>query len=154
MPALSVVPCLGSLPQQAAAGSAGIVVFNLLNEQSFLLPTPEGFASVQFTTVVQGSRKIVARGTKTGATGTEYLIYDLETRDLAMVPNPEGVAFVGAAPTAVAGGGAPGGGVPGGGQPGGGQPGVANPAVAARPPRRSGDPTCLPETNTHHWRCL
>lgn len=126
VPALSVVLALGSLPQQAA-GSAGIVVFNLQNEQSYLLPTPEGFASVQFTTVVQGSRKIVARGTKTGATGTQYLIYDLETRDLTMVPNPEGVAFVGAAPTAVAGGGAPGGGQPGGGQPGGGQPGGGQP---------------------------
>jgi hypothetical protein len=118
VPALSVVLALGSLPQQGA----GIVVFNLLNEQSYLLPTPEGFANVQFTTVVQGSRKIVARGTKTGATGTQYLIYDLETRDLTIVPNPEGVAFVGAAPTAAAGGGQPGGGQPGGGQPGGGSP--------------------------------
>jgi len=122
VPSLSAVLALGSLPQQAP-GSAGIVVFNLQNEQSFLLPTPEGFASVQFVTVVQGSRKIVARGTKTGATGTQYLIYDLETRDLTLVPNPEGVAYVGAAPTAVGGGGQPGGGQPGGGQPGGGQPG-------------------------------
>ena len=97
VPALSMVLALGATPQQAA-GSAGIVVFDLNREQSFLLPTPDGFSGVQFVTVLQQSRKVVARGTKTGGSGSQYLVYDLETRDLVMIPNPEGVAFVGVAP--------------------------------------------------------
>ena len=52
--------------------------------------------------------KLVARGIREGNTGTQFLIYDLITGDLAMVPNPGGVAFVGPPP------GAPQPGVPGG----------------------------------------
>ena len=39
----------------------------------------------------------MARGTKTGNTGSQFLIYDLVTRDLILVPNPDGVTSVGAA---------------------------------------------------------
>ena len=43
------------------------------------------------------TRKLVARGIKTGNTGSQFLVYDLVTRDLIVVPNPDGVASIGAA---------------------------------------------------------
>lgn len=148
VPALSMVLALGAAPQQAA-GSAGIVVFDLNREQSFLLPTPDGFTGVQFVTVLQQSRKVVARGTRTGSVGTQYLVYDLETRNLVFMPNPEGVAFVGAAPLPNAGGGGiPGGGAPGGGAPGGGTPGGGVPGGGAGGAQPVQIQIASPETNT------
>lgn len=100
-------------------GDAGLVYFDLEQASGRLLPTPNGFASVQLAGVFTATRKLVARGTKTGGTGSQYLIYDLMNGDLAFVANPKDVAFVGTAQVAQAQQPGQGGGVPG--QPG--QPG-------------------------------
>jgi hypothetical protein len=91
-------------------GDAGIIYFDLDKEQSRLFPTPEGFQAVQFVGIMTNNRKLVARGVRPQNAGSQYLIYDLRTGDLAMPPNPEGVAYVGAVPAQP-------------GQPGGAQPG-------------------------------
>lgn len=79
-------------------GDAGLIVFDLERTEAKLLPTPEGFAAVNFIAVAQGLRKLIARGMQTGNTGAQVLIYDLVSGDLEVVPNPEGVAFVGPLP--------------------------------------------------------
>ena len=85
-----------------------------------LLPTPEGFATVQLVNIFPVTRKLVARGVK--ADGAQLLVYDLVTGDLQIVANPPGVAWIGppvVAAAAPGAGGLPG--VPGGpGQAGGG----------------------------------
>jgi hypothetical protein len=112
VPELSAV--LG-LATNRVNGDAGIVYFDLDKEQSRVFPVPDGFQTVQFVSVMTNNRKIVARGIRPQNTGSQYLIYDLRTGDLAMPPNPEGVAFVGALPAAQPG------------QPGAGQPGQGGP---------------------------
>ena len=99
-------------------GDAGLVVFDLDRGQGQVLPTPDGFALVQLVDVFPATRKVVARGTRTGGNGTQLLVYDLLTGDLQMPANPDGVAFVGAPPAQP---GQPGG---GGGGGGGGQAGA------------------------------
>ncbi len=115
--AMNLLVGLGRAQQQA--GDAGLVVFDLDRGQGTVFPTPEGFTAVQLVDIFPASRKVVARGTRQGATATQLLVYDLAKGDLQIVANPAGVAFVGA-PVAVPGAG--GGQGPGGGQaPGGGQ---------------------------------
>jgi hypothetical protein len=124
------VPELSSLVAIASnqvPGDAGLVFFDLQNEQQRFFPVPEGFQTVQLLDVFVNTRKLIARGIKTAASGTQYLIYDLITGDLTIPENPEGVAFVGPLPAAPTGPGGPGGGLGGGpgggGFPGGGLPG-------------------------------
>ncbi len=81
-----------------AAGDAGLVVFDLERAEAKLLPTPEGFAAVNFVGVAQGLRKLIARGVLAGNAGARILIYDLVNGDLEIVPNPEGVLWVGPLP--------------------------------------------------------
>ena len=68
------------------------------------------------------TRKLVARGTRSDSTGSQFIVYELVSGDGMVVPNPEGVAWVGSLPRQT-GGGLPGGVPPGGGFPGGGLPG-------------------------------
>jgi hypothetical protein len=107
---------LVGLATNRANGDAGLVYFDLEQASGRLLPTPNGFAAVQLAGVFAPLRKLVARGTKTGNTGSQYLIYDLTNGDLTFVPNPKDVAFVGTAQAAQAQQPGQGGGVPG--QPG------------------------------------
>jgi hypothetical protein len=96
-------PPMGILYAQAtsrAVGDAGIVIFDLENASTRLLPTPAGFVSVQPLTIFPATRKLIARGTKIEPAGTQILIYELVSGDLQIVANPEGVSFVGQAPNA------------------------------------------------------
>lgn len=104
-------------------GDAGLVVFDLDRGTAQVLPTPDGFIALQIVDLFPATRKVVARGTRQGGAGTQFLVYDLITGDLQAPPNPPGVAFVGAPPAGMPGG--PGG--PGGG--GGMNPGPAVPAI-------------------------
>ena len=113
VPTMNLLVGLGRARQQA--GDAGLVVFDLDRGQGTVFPTPDGFISVQIVDVFPATRKVVARGTRQGNTGTQLLVYDLLNGNLQIVDNPDGVAFVGT-PAVAAVPGIPGG---GGGQPGG-----------------------------------
>ena len=113
VPTMNLLVGLGRARQQA--GDAGLVVFDLDRGQGTVFPTPDGFISVQIIDVFPATRKVVARGTRQGNTGTQLLVYDLLNGNLQIVDNPDGVAFVGT-PAVAAVPGIPGG---GGGQPGG-----------------------------------
>lgn len=91
-PALNMVMALG---QNRRVGDAGIVAFDLESGEARLLPTPEGFEQVQILDIFTSTRKLLARGIVNGAGGSQYLVYDLVTGDLEIVPNPSGVAFAG-----------------------------------------------------------
>ena len=81
-----------------ANGDAGLVIFDLERTESRLLSTPEGFATINFIGLLPTQRKLVARGIKTGNTGSQLLIYNLDTRDLEVIANPDGVAWAGSPP--------------------------------------------------------
>jgi hypothetical protein len=111
------------------AGDQGLVLFNLDLQSAKALPVPAGFTAVEElddggTPCCLATRKLVARATKTG--GSSLVIYDLNTNDILLVDNPQGITSIGPAPVqrAAAGGGGgttptpPGGGTPG--TPGGG----------------------------------
>ncbi len=92
------VPALNLIVAQAnnrINGDAGLILFDLERTESRLLPTPEGFAAVNFLGVLPSIRRVVARGTRTGNAGTQILVYNLENGDLEIVPNPEGIAWIG-----------------------------------------------------------
>jgi len=114
------------------AGDGGLVFFDLENERQILMPVPNGFVSVNFVGVFPNTRKVVGRANRAENAGSQFVIYDLLSQDSVIVPNPEGVAFVGQLPAQAPGGGAPGGGggvPPGGGMPpGGGGGGAGGPA--------------------------
>ncbi len=99
--ALTAIPSMNALAGPATSrnpGDAGFVLFELDRESARLLPAPGDFAAFTMAGIFETTRKLVARGTKTGNTGSQYIVYDLAADDLAIVPNPEGVAFVGQAP--------------------------------------------------------
>ncbi len=79
-------------------GGAGLVIFDIENQQARLLPTPAGFAAVQLLNTFPVTRKLLARGTRTDPVGSQLLLYDMVTGDLQILPNPEGVAWVGQVP--------------------------------------------------------
>ena len=106
---LPEINALVGLARNRVNGDAGLVLFDLERIETRVFPAPEGFATVQFVGFMPVTRKLVARGIREGNSGTQFLIYDLITGDLAAVPNPEGVAFVGPPPAAAQGPG-PGGG--------------------------------------------
>lgn len=117
VPTMNMLVGLGRARQ---AGDAGLVVFDLDRGQNVVLPAPEGFANVQLVDVFPATRKVVARATRQGNTGSQLLVYDLVRGDLQMIDNPAGVSFIGPLP-AVPGAGGPGSGNPGfPGAPGGG----------------------------------
>ncbi len=114
---LQPIPELSALLASAttrAVGDGGLVYFDLENETARVLPIPEGFVSINIVSVFSEVRKVVARGNRGNASGSQYLIYDLLTGDLLMPDNPPDVAYVGLLPAVPA----PGGGGGGGGQPG------------------------------------
>lgn len=97
-------------------GDAGIAVFDLESATARLLPTPDGFAAVQILGIFESTRKVVARGNRSGNTGSSILVYDLVSGDL-FIPNvPASCTFAGVLPGA-------------GGQGQGGGGGQAQPAV-------------------------
>jgi uncharacterized protein (TIGR03437 family) len=122
-----------------AVGDGGLVLFDLENGLTNVFPVPEGFQSITLVEVFTTTRKVLALGTRTGATGTEMMLFDLDNQDLTRIPNPDGVAFVANLPAQAApgGGGAPGGGMPGGGMPGGGGAGAAQITVYVVPNTKS-----------------
>lgn len=77
------------------AGDAGVVLFDLERTEARLLPTPEGFATVNVLGVLPSIRRLIGRGVRAGNAGTQILVYNLETGDLEVVPNPEGIAWIG-----------------------------------------------------------
>jgi len=140
--------------QKSTAGDEGLVVFDLDEAKAKLLPVPDGFMNVQLVDVMLATRKLVARGVKTGNTGAQYMIYDLVTTELELIPNPPGVAWVGGVPAQAPGGaGQPGAGQPGGGgqpgagQPGAGQPGGGAPAQQPQQPQQPQAPTIYQDPN-------
>ena len=113
---LSTIPAIGALVAPATnrvQGDNGLVLFDLETATAKLLPAPDGFASVQIAGIFATTRKIVGRGLKDQNSGSQFIVYDLVSGDASIIPNPEGVAFVGPLPAAAPGGG--GGGAPGGG---------------------------------------
>lgn len=111
--AVSRVPALNWLIAPATRttqGDSGLVIFDLDTATSRVLPVPEGFATVQSLGVFNATRKLLARGVAPANAGTQFLIYDLISGDLAIIANPAGVAFVGPPPAQAP---APGGGGPG-----------------------------------------
>lgn len=98
---ITEVPVIGALVAlgvKTTPGDAGLILFDLENAKTKLLPTPDGFAAVQLVSVFATTRKIIAKGTKAGNSGSQFLVYDLLSGDLTIVPNPKGVAFVGTVP--------------------------------------------------------
>jgi len=134
LPALNAILALGT---NRVAGDAGFVFFDLESAEARLLPTPEGFAQVSLLGIFQATRKLVARGIKSGGSGAEYLIYDLTTGDLIFPSNPEGVAWVGnvVRPAGQVGGTPPAPAQPGAPQPGQGQPGGQPPGQGGATPQ-------------------
>ncbi|MGH9658248.1 MAG: hypothetical protein ACRD96_06870, partial [Bryobacteraceae bacterium] len=100
---LQPVPQLSSLIGLATntiPGDAGFVIFDLDRNQTRILPLPDGFASMTQAGVFLATRKLVARGFKPGNLGSQLLIYDLVTGDLAILPNPPNIEFFGPPPQA------------------------------------------------------
>jgi len=120
---VSEMSALVAAGQNSSAGDAGLVLFDLAQQQSQYYAVPEGFASVRLAGVLPVTRKAVARAVRTGSSGSQYVIYDLTTADSTVLANPDGVTWVGSASQQTAGSGAPPQGGPGGpGEPGGGSP--------------------------------
>ena len=95
------IPALNLIVAQAnnrVPGDAGLVLFDLERTEARLLPTPEGFVSMNYLGLLPSIRRVVARGIKTGNSGSQVLVYNLENGDLEVIANPEGVAFIGSPP--------------------------------------------------------
>lgn len=129
VPALGIAVANGRI---RAANDGGFVLFDLENVTTRVLPVPNGFATATLVDVFPATRKLVARGILEGNAGSQLLIYDLNTGDLAIVANPEGVAFIGAPPAQQPGGGGPLPG-PGGGGGGGGGGGAGGGVLPQQP---------------------
>ncbi|MCL5745811.1 MAG: hypothetical protein M1541_18120, partial [Acidobacteria bacterium] len=120
----------GPVTSGRVAGNAGVVLFDLAAAQVRVLPVPDGFAAISEVGVFPATRKLVARGFLQGNAGSQLLIYDLNSGDLTgIVPNPDGVAFIGPRPAAAVT--PPGPGTPGGGAGAGGGGGGAAAALNA-----------------------
>lgn len=95
---LTPVPALNAivaLAMERAAGDAGFVYFDLENAEARLMPTPDGFTQVNLVGIFEATRKLVARGIKSGGAGSQYLVYDLGTGEVVFPSHPEAVAWVG-----------------------------------------------------------
>lgn len=98
---LIVVPAMElaiAVARNRQPNDAGFVVFDVERVETRHLPLPDGFANAQLAGILPATRKVVARGTRTGNTGTQFFVYDLFTGELSLPDNPPGVAFVGAVP--------------------------------------------------------
>ena len=93
-----VIGALVALGTNRTLGDAGLVLFDLESAKTKLLPTPEGFASVQLVSIFTTTRKLIAKGNKANNAGSQFLVYDLLSGDLTIVPNNPGVVFVGTVP--------------------------------------------------------
>ena len=101
-----------ALANNRAAGDGGIVVFDLDDALVTVLPVPDGFQTVSAigpgglaAGFLPATRKLAVRANKAGGAGSQYVIYDLSGRNnagLFVVPNPDGVAFVGGLPAQAA----------------------------------------------------
>lgn len=84
-----------ALAMERTAGDAGFVYFDLENAEARLMPTPEGFAQVSLVGIFEATRKLVARGIKTGGTGSQYVIFDLTTGEATPASSAEVATWVG-----------------------------------------------------------
>ena len=94
-------------------GDAGFVVFDLERSETRTLSLPDRFSRASLVGVFPVTRKLAARGTRSDSTGSQLIVYDLVSGDGVVVPNPEGVAWVGSLPQQTSSG-FPGGSLPGG----------------------------------------
>ncbi|MEO8595043.1 MAG: hypothetical protein ABI759_17115 [Candidatus Solibacter sp.] len=100
------IPEMDSLLLQTldrAAGDQGFVLFNLDTQVAANLPLPDGFAGVATlndngTVCCLATRKLIARAVKQG--GSNVVVYNLETGDVVVAPNPENVTSIGPAAAA------------------------------------------------------
>jgi hypothetical protein len=106
-------------------GDAGFVFFDLERGETRALGLPDRFSSAAVAGVFPVTRKLVATGTRTDGTGSQLIVYDFVSGDATIIPNPEGVAFIGSATQQITGGFPGGGFFPPGGFPGGAPPGGA-----------------------------
>ncbi|MFO0504843.1 MAG: hypothetical protein ACK527_21950 [Acidobacteriota bacterium] len=100
IPEMTLLVGQASAQGSNVAGGAGLVIFDIENQQARLLPTPAGFAAVQLLATFPVTRKLLARGTRTDPAGSQLLLYDLVTGDLQILANPPGVNWVGQVPNA------------------------------------------------------
>ena len=82
------------------AGDAGLILFDLDNQVVNPLPLPDGFDSVTLQGVYLATRKVVGIGLESGGRGSQFIVYDLRSDSVTVVPNPPGVAFIGSRPNA------------------------------------------------------
>jgi hypothetical protein len=87
-----------ALGRNRIPGDTGFVVFDLERAEIRTLNTPSGFESVSFISLFPATRKLVARGNRSGGSGSSFLVYDLTTGDVVLPANPEGVVYVGVLP--------------------------------------------------------
>jgi uncharacterized protein (TIGR03437 family) len=100
---LQQVPDLNLLLSEATnrtAGDAGLILIDLDNQVTTLLPLPDGFDSVSAQGIYLATRKVVGIGVRSGGRGSQFIMYDLSSDSVTVVPNPPGIAFVGARPGA------------------------------------------------------
>src|SRR5574340_867541 len=93
---LQPVAALGMLISPAmnrVAGDQGLVVFDLDQATSRLLPVPDGFNTVAELGVFVATRKIVGRALRPDA--SQLVIYDLASGGVVPVQNPPGIASLG-----------------------------------------------------------
>ena len=100
IPDMTLLVAQASAPGSNLAGGAGLVIFDIENQQAKLLPTPAGYSAVQLLATFPVSRKLLARGTRADPAGSQLLLYDLVTGNLQILANPEGVSWVGQVPNA------------------------------------------------------
>lgn len=98
IPEMTLLVAQGTAQGSNLIGGAGLVLFDIENQQARLLPTPAGFVSVQLLNTFPVTRKLLARGNRSEPAGSQLLLYDMVTGDLQILPNPEGIAWVGQVP--------------------------------------------------------
>ncbi|MCX6608917.1 MAG: IPT/TIG domain-containing protein [Acidobacteria bacterium] len=97
-PEMSLLVAQATAQNSNVNGGAGLVLFDIENQQARLLPTPAGFSAVQLLSIFPTTRKLLARGTRVEPVGSQLLVYDMITGDLQVVANPPGVVWAGPAP--------------------------------------------------------
>ena len=97
-PEMSLLVAQATAQNSNVNGGAGLVLFDIENQQARLLPTPAGFSAVQLLSIFPTTRKLLARGTRVEPVGSQLLVYDMITGDLQVVANPSGVVWAGPVP--------------------------------------------------------
>jgi len=101
---LQQIPQLNALLAQTidkTAGDEGLILFNLDLQTVQSLAVPDGFTTVAAledngAVCCLATRKLLARATKQG--GASLVVYDLQTNELAVASNPDGVTSFGPPP--------------------------------------------------------